>query len=441
MTFVSALFDDPVIAHEFSDEQFIGYMLAVEVALAKVQSTLGIIPGEAAAHIEQASSRIQLDTENLYTGLDKAGIPTIELIKQLRAQVDKDYALYVHWGATSQDIMDTALVLQLRSVLSHIEDTLDRVVSYLANLADRHRSTLMVGRTHSQQALPITFGLKVAGWLAPLLRHRTRLSELKSRLLVVQFGGAVGTLASLGDEGIRVEEALAAELGLGVPSLSWHTGRDALAEFAGWLSLVTGSLAKMAQDIILMSQTEVGELMESADPSRGGSSTMPQKRNPMVSEMIIAAARTNASLLANMHHALVQEHERATHGWQMEWLSLPKMASLTSEALNKAVFLGENLVVDQARMQENVRTSNGLMLAEPISMALAPIMGRNEAKAFIKEACNTALKQGRHLVEVVSNEVNADIDWDTLRDQANYLGEANTLIDRVLKEAREIQKT
>jgi 3-carboxy-cis,cis-muconate cycloisomerase len=293
----------------------------------------------------------------------------------------------------------------------------------------------MAGRTHSQQALPIPFGLKVAGWLAPLLRHRRRLAEIKGRLLAVQFGGAAGTLASLDEWGVKVQEALALELQLAVLPMPWHTQRDNLAEAAGWLSLVSGSLAKMGQDIILLAQTEVGEVRESSDPARGGSSTMPQKSNPIISELIVAAARTNASLLASMHQALVQEHERATHGWQVEWLTLPQMFALTSAALRKALFLSENLVVDEARMSQNVSSSNGLMLGERLTFALSQSMSRVEAKKLVAEASRLALEQDRHLIDVVREKSNAPLDWQALRDESTYFGSAQTFIERVVREA------
>ena len=429
------LFSDPAIAAIFSDEHFIADMLRVEVALAKVQAALGVIPGDSAEAIAQRASTLQVDMQRLQTGIDNSGVPTIDLIQQLREQVGGEAAAYVHWGATTQDIMDTALVLQIRAALEHVESHLRQLITSLAGLADQHRGTLMAGRTHSQQALPITFGFKVAGWLAPLLRDMQRLNEMKPRLLVVQLGGAVGTLASLEDDGPRVQAALADELGLHVPLLPWHTQRDTLAELAGWCSLLTGSLAKMAQDVILMAQSEVAELHESDDPARGGSSTMPQKSNPIISEVIIAAARTNAALLSSMHQALIQEHERATGGWQMEWLALPQMIILTGAALNKAAFLGDNLVVDAAQMRRNVKASNGLMLAEALNLALAPIMGRSEAKQMIKAACSTALEQKRHLVDVVREQTDAELDWDSLRDEAHYLGASDTFIDRVLQEA------
>jgi 3-carboxy-cis,cis-muconate cycloisomerase len=303
----------------------------------------------------------------------------------------------------------------------------------MARLARRYRTTLMAGRTHSQQALPITFGLKVAGWLAPLVRHRQRLAEMKPRLLVLQLGGAVGTLAALGERGTAVREALAAELGLFRLPMPWHTQRDSLVELANWLSLLSGSLAKMAQDLILMTQSEVGEVVESADPSRGGSSTMPHKRNPVTSELIIAAARTNASLLSAVHQAQVQEHERATHGWQMEWLALPQMIGLTGAALKKAQFISENLVVDEARMRANVAASNGLMLAEAVTFSLSPTyMSRAEAKQIVREACLHAVGEDRHLIDVLREQMDFPIDWENLRDESAYLGVAETFIDGVL---------
>jgi 3-carboxy-cis,cis-muconate cycloisomerase len=429
------LFSDLNTAAIFSDEQFVRYLLEVEVALATVQGRLGVIPAEAAEKIASGASALQVDFDRLQAGTEKAGLPIIELIRQLRAQVGGEAASYVHWGATTQDIMDTALVLQLRAALGVIEPKLLRLIKNLAQLAGQYRDCLMAGRTHSQQALPLPFGLKVATWLAPLLRHQQRLAELKPRLLVVQLGGAAGTLASLGQMGLDIQAGLASELALAVLPMPWHKQRDNLAELAGWLSLVSGSLAKMGQDIILLAQTEVGELRESADSSRGGSSTMPQKSNPIVSELIIAAARTNAALLSAMHQALVQEHERATHGWQVEWLTLPQMVALTSAALDKALFLSEHLVVDRERMRQNVAASNGLMLAEAITFALSQTMSQAEAKQLVQEACQLVLEQNRHLVDVVRDKTDAPLDWEVLKDETAYFGSSEAFIDRVLDEA------
>lgn len=432
------LFSDVEVAGQFSDARFVQAMLGVESALAAVQGRLGVIPPEAAARIVDGAARLSIDFDRLRAGVETSGLPVIELVRQLREQVRAETADYVHWGATSQDIMDTARVLQIRNALASMESKLGNLIRNLARLADQHRNILMAGRTHSQQALPVTFGFKVAGWLAPLIRHRERLGEMKPRVLVVQFGGAVGTLAALGASGPDVQEALAGELKLNLPPIPWHTQRDNLAELAGWLSMVSGSLAKMAQDVILLVQSEVGELRESDDVSRGGSSTMPQKNNPVISELIITAARTNASLLASMHQAQVQEHERGTHGWQMEWLTLPQMFTLTASALNKALFLSQNLVVDEARMRENVAASNGLMLAEAASYALTRAsVSKADANRLVKEACQTAMQENRNLIDVIQENTDAPVEWAALREESAYLGSSDAFIDRVLEAARE----
>lgn len=428
----SPLFSVPEVASIFSDERSVARFLDVEAALARVQERLGVIPQGAGGAIAESAEKLVIDLNRLQSSTEKVGLPVVNLVQQLREAVDEDAAPYVHWGATTQDVMDTALVLQLREALTWIECELVHLVENLAQMADHHRHTLMAGRTHSQQALPTTFGLKVANWLAPLVRHHQRLRELKPRVLVLQFGGAVGTLAALDKAGLAVVEKLATELELATPTLPWHAQRDNLVELAGWLSLVSGSLAKMAQDIILLAQSEVGEVRESADLSRGGSSTLPQKGNPVISETIIAAARTNASLLASMHQALPQEHERATHGWQMEWLVLPQIFGLTASTVQKALFLSDNLVVNEERMLQNIAASNGLMLAEAATFALSAHMPRTEAKNLVGNAVQIALSEERHLVDVVQELSNMSLAWETLRDERNYLGSAQQLIDRVL---------
>lgn len=430
----SPLFRDATLAEIFADAAFVQQMVTVEIALARAEEKVGVIPKGTAESIAQAATSFQPDWAALQTSLEKSGVPVIDLVRQLRAHVGGDAGQYVHWGATSQDIIDTATILQLRQALAILNPILQRIITQLGALADRHRHTLMVGRTHSQQALPVTFGLKAANWLAPLLRHQQRLTELKPRLLVLQFGGAAGTLAALAEQGTAVRQTLAAELNLHLPLLPWHTQRDHLVEFAGWLSLVTGSLAKMAQDIILLAQSEIAEVQESDDPARGGSSTMPQKSNPITSELIIAAARTNASLLANMHQAQIQEQERGTHGWQMEWLTLPQMCGLTAVALNKAAFVSSHLVVKTDQMRQHVAQANGLILAEAAVFALAEYMNRSEAKKLVSRACTIALDEQRHLVDVVQTLADAPIDWLALKDESNYLGATQTFIDAVLQQ-------
>ena len=426
------LFADAAMEARFSLEAFVRRMVNVEVALATVESDAGVVPPQAAQTIAARAASFEVDYQRLILGTRADGVPAIELVRQLREHVGPEAADAVHFGATSQDVMDTALVLVIGEALADLEDVLRSVMANLADLARYHRGTWMAGRTHAQQAVPIPFGLKVAGWLAPLLRHVRRLGEIKPRLLVVQLGGAAGTLAPLGGRGLAIEQALAQALGLGVAPMPWHTQRDTLAEIAGWLSLVDGALAKMAGDIILLAQSEVGEVRESG-PTGGGSSTMPQKHNPIVSEQIVAIARSSAGLVSAMHQALIQEHERGTHGWQIEWITLPRMFSLTAAAVRKAEFLTAHLSVDGDRMRRNLAASQGLTLAEAITYALASTLGRSEAADVVRAASRIAEAENRHLVDVVRERSQAPLDWERLKDETASAGSAQGFIDRVLE--------
>jgi 3-carboxy-cis,cis-muconate cycloisomerase len=437
------LFTDEEISRLFSDEAYVRVLIEVEIALAQAEARLGIMPAKAAEQIAKVAAN-KIDITALTKGTVRSGFPIIALVQELHKQVGADAASFVHWGATTQDIMDTACVLQLRAAIKVLRARLGEVARHLSSLADRHRDAILAGRTHSQQALPITFGLKVASWLAPLVRHVERLVEILPRLLVVQFGGAAGTLAAFGDKGLRVTEELAKELKLGAPAMPWHAQRDSLVEFAGWLSLVTGSLGKMAQDIILQAQTEVGEVGESGEEGRGGSSTMPQKSNPIASELILAAARTNASLLSAMHHAQIQEHERATHGWQVEWLTLPQMVLLTGGALKHAIYLAKHLQVDTAAMRANIARANDVILAESAVFALAGVMSRPRAEELIKKACAIAVAENKPLIEVVKKLSNTslrkgEVDWKALAEPNNYLGETKKFISQVLERVKKIR--
>ncbi len=436
------LFIDEEIAAVLSDGAFVRALVEVEVALARAEARAGVIPAKAAEQITKVSPD-KVDIALLTQGTVRSGFPIIALVQELRKQIGPKAAPFIHWGATTQDIMDTACVLQLRSAIKILRARLGEIARHLSALAEQHRDTVLAGRTHGQQALPITFGLKVASWIAPLVRHVERLVEISPRLLVVQFGGAAGTLAALDDKGLRVTKELAKELKLSVPASPWHAQRDNFVEFAGWLSLVTGTLGKIAQDVILLAQTEVGEAGESAEAGRGGSSTMPQKSNPITSELIVAAARTNAALLSAMHQAQIQEHERATHGWQMEWLSLPQMILLTGGALKHARYLAENLQVDAAAMRANIARANDVILAESAVFALANTMPRSQAEELVKKACAVAAGEDKPLIEVIEklskNSIKKDtVDWQRLADPANYLGETKTIISQVLRAAKKI---
>jgi 3-carboxy-cis,cis-muconate cycloisomerase len=439
-----SLFSDQEISTLLNDSAFVRTRVEVEVALARAEARVGVIPEAAAGKI--AAVKVEsIEMAALAGGTSRSGFPIIALVKELQKQVGIEAAPFVHWGATTQDIMDTACVLQLRAVAALFKIRLGEIVRSLSSLCAAQRNTILAGRTHSQQALPITFGLKAAAWLAPLLRHLERLEEVLPRLLVVQFGGAAGTLAALGDKGLAVAQALADELKLGLPMMPWHAQRDSFVEFANWLSLVTGSLGKMAQDVILLSQTEIGEVGESAEKDRGGSSTMPQKSNPITSELIVAAARMNGSLLSALHQAQIQEQERATHGWQLEWLSLPQMIALTGGALKHASYLAENLQIDARAMRENIAGADDVILAEAAVFALAAVMPRQRAEELVKQACAATVAGHKPLIEVVQRLAagqtgGAKIDWPALARPENYLGETERIIDRVLDAAKKVSR-
>ena len=435
------LFGTDEIRQLFDDRRRLGFMCQVEVALARAQAALGIIPAEAADAIAQAADPAKLDLALIRAETEKAGQPVMAIAKALTQAAGPEAGRWVHWGATTQDVTDTALVLQLRAALDVIERDLLALIAALATQADSHRATVMAGRSFLQQALPVSFGYKAAVWLAPLLRHAERLEQLKPRLLQVQFGGAVGTLASLGDKGRAVTERLAADLGLACPVAPWHSSRDTIAELGAWLGLVAGSLAKFAGDVTLLAQTEFGELVETTEAGRGGSSTMPQKRNPIISTHIVAAAMAIEAqvplLLAAQHHQL----ERAVGPWQAEALALPQALALTAGALAQSIRVARGMRPDAERMRANLAITNGLVMAERVMMALADRMGRSEAHHLVQDACLRAMAENRPLREILGkNELVAGMldaaALDRLMDPAGYLGESDAVVDRVLASAR-----
>src|SRR5919106_489227 len=397
----------------------------------------GLITADAAQQITAKADVSRFDLAAIGEGTELVGYPIVPLVRALSQACAGDAGRWVHWGATTQDIIDTGLVLQLRDGLALIRQDLQGIQAALVDLARRYRDTPMAGRTHAQHALPITFGFKCALWLAPLQRHFDRLNRLSGEVAVVQFGGAVGTLASLGADGIRVMEALAAELGLSAPPIAWHVGRDGLAEVAGFLGLLTGSLGKIAIDIALLMQAEIGEVAEPYQEGRGASSTMPQKRNPIACEFILACARNVRELVPVMLDALVQDHERATGPWHAEWIALPQAFALTAGALHHARALLEGLVVDPERMRRNLDATQGMITAEAVMMALAPAIGREQAHHLVAAACQRALAHGRHLREELQADavITAHLPPERLvelLDPRNYTGFAAEFVDRVL---------
>lgn len=429
------LFARPELKDIFSDTARLRAMLAVEAALAKAEARAGVIPEDAAREIARNCRTDAFDLDALGAAAARAGNPVIPMVAALTALCG-GAGRFVHWGATSQDVMDTALVLQLRAALGAAGESLDELVAALAALARRHRDDPMAGRSFMQQALPVTFGFKVAGWLSALMRARARLGELRPRLLVVQLGGAVGTLAALAGQGRQVREALARELGLGVPDMPWHSARDRFAELACQFALICGTLAKMARDIALLMQSEIAEVSEPVEAGRGGSSTMPHKRNPVAATAILAACEQVQALSPVMMRAMGQEHERGAGGWHAEWLALPEIVVYGASALDGMRALAEGLVVDAARMRDNLDLTCGLIMAEAVTMALAPKLGRLAAHEKVAEACREAIAQSRHLAAVLAEdaEVADAIGGDGLKrlfDPAAYTGEAGAFVDAV----------
>jgi 3-carboxy-cis,cis-muconate cycloisomerase len=431
------IFSTPAMRRVFSDENRVQRYLDVEAALTRAQARLGLIPSAAAVEIERHAHVEIIDFVKLKTRTERVGAPILPVVEQLAARCARDLGGYCHWGATTQDIVDTATVLQLREALQLVDQDLTAIATALAALALRYRDTPMAGRTMLQQAVPITFGFKIASVLAAVDRHRTRLAEIRPRILVGQFGGAAGTLASLGADGLKVQAALMEELGLGQPEIAWHTHRDRFAEVGCFLGLVTGTLAKLATDVRLLMQTEVGEAFEPFEPGRGASSTMPQKRNPIACNYILSCASVVRQHVAAMLEAMVEDHERSAGAWQIEWIALPEIFLLGSGALFHARELTAGLQVDPDRMRSNLDLTNGLIASEAVMMGLAPYLGREHAHDLVTALCREAITQRRPLVDLLAAhpEISRHLDrptLDRLVDPANYVGLASEMVDRVL---------
>ncbi|ROM99256.1 3-carboxy-cis,cis-muconate cycloisomerase [Pseudomonas brassicacearum] len=426
----------------FSDQGRVQAMLDFEAALARAEARVGLIPASAVAPIEAACRAEHYDFAALGEAIAIAGNSAIPLVKALGKQIaayDQDAERYVHLGATSQDVMDTGLVLQLRQALQLIDSDLARLGEALAIQARRHVLMPLAGRTWLQHATPVTLGMKVAGWLGAVTRSRQRLHALKPRLLVLQFGGASGTLAALGEQAMPIAEALAQELQLTLPEQPWHTQRDRLVEFGAALGLIAGSLGKLGRDISLLMQTEAAEVFEPSAPGKGGSSTMPHKRNPVGAAVLIGAATRVPGLLSTLFSAMPQEHERSLGLWHAEWETLPEICCLVSGALQQALLITEGLEVDAERMAQNLDLTQGLVLAEAVSIVLAQRIGRDKAHHLLELCCKRAVAEQRHLRAVLGDEprVTAELssaELDQLMNPAHYLGQAQTWVERALAE-------
>jgi len=441
---LARLFGTPEASAAFGDRARLQGMLDFEAALARAEARTGVIPSAAAEAIARRCRAESFDLAALAESTAKAGNPAIAMVAALTSLVARDdasAARYVHWGTTSQDAMDTGLVLQLRQLAAIVRDDLDRLSTALAGRAEEHKGTLLAGRTWLQHAAPVTLGAKMAGWLDAVERHAARLDQMLPRVLVLQLGGAAGTLAALGSKGLEVAEALASELGLALPAIPWHAQRDRVAEVATFLGLLTGTLGKIARDVSLLMQTEVAEAFEPAGEGRGGSSTMPQKRNPVSAAVALAAAARAPGLVATLLSAMVQEHERGLGGWHAEWETLPELCTLAAGALRQMVETVEGLELDPARMLANLEATQGRILAEAAAMALAARVGRPQAHEMVERASRRSSETGRPLSEVLAEDPAVAQhmparDLAAVFDPRSYLGQSAAFVDRVLAARR-----
>jgi 3-carboxy-cis,cis-muconate cycloisomerase len=436
-TIFRAMFATEPMRRVFSDGNRIQKYLDFEAALARAEARSGIIPQEAAEEIGRHCDLGQFDLAALAADTAAIGVPVQPVVNQLVRLCRDGLGEWCHFGATTQDVMDTATILQIREALALIEADMAAIAAGLAGLARAHRDTVMAGRSYLQQAIPTTFGHKIASLLAAFLRHRQRLAEIKPRLLVGQFGGAVGTLASLGDRGLAVQAALMQELGLGVPDMSWHSARDRIAEIGSFLGLLTATCAKLALDVKLLMQTEVEEASEPVEPGRGSSSTMPQKRNPVASALIGAAAPLVRQHVGALMEAMVEDHERASGAWQIEWIAVPEIFCLSAGVLAHTRMLAHELRVNPERMRANLDITRGLIMAEAVTMALAPKLGRHRAHHLVSAISRRVAATGPALAELLAEneEIARHLDRAAiarLTDPANYTGAAGEMIDRVL---------
>lgn len=423
----------------FDEQGAIQRWLDVEAALARAEAKAGIIPPSAADRITAACSLEHLDLDLLQRETALVGYPIHPLVRQLATLAGDPEGGYVHWGATTQDIMDTGLALQLRDARLLLEAELGKVREQLTELATQHRSTVMAGRTHGQQALPVTLGFKFAVYIEELRRHQQRLAQARFRTELVQFAGAAGTLASVGEVGLEVQRLLAAELGMGVPAITWHTSRDGVAEFGAILGMISATLAKLAQEVALLQRTEIAELSEGYEAGRGASSTMPHKRNPITSEAIIGANRIVRALAPALLDAMLHDGERATGPWHTEWLALSDVSVIAHGVVEMAGELLTGLVVSPVRMRSNLNLTNGLLNAEAVMMALAPTLGRQRAHEMVYGACMRAVDSGRTLREELLEEPDliaagvSEVDLDALLDPTEYVGLAARFVDEVVQ--------
>ena len=440
------IFSTPQMRRIFSDEARTGYCLEIEAALARAQARLGVIPETAAREIVHQCRIENIDFARLKKQTERIGYPILGIVQQIVDLCADGLGEWCHWGATTQDITDTAAILQIRAALELVEKDMDAIAGALGDLSRRYRDTPMAGRSNLQQAVPLTFGFKTAALLAAMQRHGERLAQLRPRVLVGEFGGAVGTLASLGGSGLEVQAELMRELGLGQPDIAWHTVRDGIGEVACFLGLLTGTLGKISMDVKLLMQTEVAEVYEPFHDGRGSSSTMPQKRNPISCLYIHATTALVRQHVAALLEAAVADHERSTGPWQIEWIALPEIFLLASGALAQTKLMLTGLEVDTDRMRANLDLTRGAIVSEAVMMGLGPHLGRQRAHDLVYDICRKVAASGEPLVEVLARDRDVSrhltrAQLEKMCDPSAYLGLAGEMIDKVLaREARPMHR-
>ena len=435
------IFSTPEMRQVFSDEGRTAYYLDIEAALARAQARLGVIPEAAAREISRQCHIENIDLARLKQQTERIGYPILGVVQQIVDLCADGLGEWCHWGATTQDITDTAAILQIRAALALVETEMEVIAGVLADLSRRYRDTPMAGRSNLQQAVPLTFGFKMATLLAAMQRHRERLAQLRPRVLVGEFGGAVGTLASLGAAGLEVQAALMDELGLGHPEIAWHTVRDRIGEVACFLGLLTGTLGKISMDVKLLMQTEVAEVYEPFHAARGSSSTMPQKRNPVSCLYIHSTVALVRQHVAALLEAAVADHERSTGPWEIEWISLPEIFLLASGALAQTRLMLSGLEVDPARMRANLDLTRGMIVSEAVMMGLGPHLGRQRAHDLVYDICRKVATSGEPLLDLLAQDAEISrhlsrAELAKLCDPQNYLGLASEMVNRVLARER-----
>jgi 3-carboxy-cis,cis-muconate cycloisomerase len=435
------MFGSPLMREIFSDDARLQGWIDTEVALAKAQAELGIIPKGVDVILRESADISNFDIPSMKEHFDKVGFPILPFVKQLNNFCDSETARWIHYGATTQDILDTGMVLQIKKGIEVIEKELEAIIEATAKLAKEHSDTVMAGRTFQQLAAPITFGYKSAVWLDELLRHRERIQELKQRVLVGQCAGAVGTFATLGDRGIEVQELMMKYLDLAAPSITWHTSRDTWAEMVNVFAIISATFAKIANEVAILMRSEVGELSEPFEIGRGASTTLPQKRNPISCEPIIAIAPRMRELASSQLTAMIQEHERGVGQMNIEWMVIPESFIYLSGSLKHTRFILENLWVGKEQMRNNLNMGGGLLMSESVMMGLAEKLGKASAHHLVYRAASSAFENKKTLKESLLEDteittVLSEEEIDRLIDPINYTGSSEDMIKRVLKKVK-----